>query len=223
MSMSRATARRIEPSAVYQETALVERVEHGEQRCCVLRAGSIEYRAARAVSCLVAPRPGDKVLAAVEENGAAFVLAVLERAVEGETIAIEAEGDLSLRSRDGRVTVGGAAGVDLVSGGDVTVAAEEVRLRAAAATLVIDSMHLLGKAARAEIAKIAVVATSAESVIDRLTQRVKRAYRFVEEREQVRAGALDMAAEKAVTVTAENAVITTKELVKIDGGQIQLG
>jgi predicted RecB family endonuclease len=220
--MSTATARKLNDGAVYQEIATVARVD-GLRRSVVVRAGELDYPAVRAASCLLDPREGDRVLVAVEAQGKAYVLAVLERAEADTPTAIEVTGDLTLTSREGRVSIGGSAGVDLVSGSDLALAAAELSLRASTATLVVDALRVLGKSARAEIDRITVAATSVDSVLERLSQRVKRAYRFVEEREQVRAGSLDLAATHAVTITADNAVVTAKELVKVDGGQIQLG
>jgi hypothetical protein len=68
-----------------------------------------------------------------------------------------------------------------------------------------------------------VVADSCDSVFDRLLQRVKRSYRFVEEHDQVRAAQIDYVAQNNASLRGENTLITAKDLVKVDGEQIHLG
>lgn len=62
-----------------------------------------------------------------------------------------------------------------------------------------------------------------EAVIERVFQRVKRSYRFVEETDHVRAGCIDVAAENTMSLHAENTMVTADGLVKVDAEQIQLG
>lgn len=217
-----ATAKKIPENAAqaYQEIAVVVRVADGH---ATVRAGEVEYRAKRAASCLLEAYEGDRVLCAVAETEA-WILAVLERKDEtNETTAIAVDGDLEIISRQGRVRVGGAEGLSLGSEADVTIAAGEFNVRTMAASLVADGIEVLGKTVRAEAGRVKVLAEALDTVLDRFSQRVKRAYRFVEERDSLRAGSIDYVAEKAVTVSAENTVMTAKELVKVDGGQIQLG
>ncbi len=83
-------------------------------------------------------------------------------------------------------------------------------------------LALVGSVVRAEVEAVKLSATTFESIVERVTQRIKRAYRFVES-EQVRAERLDYAATKTVRLHAENAVLTAEELIKIDGAQIHVG
>jgi hypothetical protein len=78
--------------------------------------------------------------------------------------------------------------------------------------------HLLG-----EIAAVKLVAGAVDSVLDRVTQRVKRAYRIVEEMDQLRAKRVDYSAEKSLHVHAENAMVSATGVVKLDGEHIHLG
>jgi len=62
-----------------------------------------------------------------------------------------------------------------------------------------------------------------DSVVERLSQRVRRSYRKVEELEQVHAQQLDYVATKNVSVRGHNTLLTAEELVKLDGEQVHLG
>jgi len=178
-------------------------------------------RARRAKSCLVAPEIGDKVLCALEDEGA-YVLAVLDgRDAAATRIAVD--GDLRIQSRTGRVTVGGERGVGLVSGADVSVAAGEVSVRAPKGSVAIDEFGFFGRLLQAQVAKVNVAAKELDTVADRLSQRVKRAFRFVEEIDQTRAGTVDMRAQNLVGIRGENTVISARVLAKVDGEQIHIG
>lgn len=218
-----ATAKKIPERAaqVYQEIVVVLHVAEGR---ATVRSGDVEYSAKRAASCLLEPREGDRALCAVAEKNA-WILAVLDRndTKNEDKTTIAVDGDLEIVSRSGRVRMGGAEGVSIASEADVTIAAGEFNVRAMAASLVADGIEVLGKTVRAEAGKVRVLAEALDSVLDRFSQRVKRSYRFVEERDSLRAGTIDYVADKAVNVSGENAVVTAKELVKVDGGQIQLG
>jgi len=96
-------------------------------------------------------------------------------------------------------------------------------VRSKTASLLLDGVTFLGKAVRAELGRAIVSAETLDQRIGRLSQRLKRAYRFIEEGEHVRAESLDYAAEKSVNLRGENTIVTARELVKVDGGQIHLG
>ena len=60
-------------------------------------------------------------------------------------------------------------------------------------------------------------------MFERVTQRVKRSFRFVEDADTVKAGRIDYAADTALTMRAKNTIIAAEELAKVDAEQIQLG
>lgn len=206
-------------TTVVEETGVVVRVDEGG---VMVRGSGPEYRARRAVSCLLAPEPGDRALIAIDASGEAYVLGVLERD-SGAAATIAVEGDLDLRSERGEVRVTGAAGVSVVSPRTVSIVSEDLLVRSMAARVVVDGLTVLGKTVEAQIERAKVAAVSIDSVVDRWYQRAKRAYRVVEESDHLRAESVDIVGKKAVSVRSENASIVAEELVKVDGGQIQLG
>ena len=58
---------------------------------------------------------------------------------------------------------------------------------------------------------------------ERISQRVKRLYRHVEDFEQLRADKVDYVANKTMSLRGQNTLMTAEELVKVDGEQIHLG
>ncbi len=199
------------------DEASVTRVDGVE---VVLDVQGSEVVARRAKSCLVAPEVGDRVLVAFGRDRRAFVLAVLEGERAAATVA--AEGDLEFKVA-GRFGVSATDGVELVSGTAVSFIANALKARAFEADLVIDRLAYVGSRVRAEVSAIKTIAAAADSVFERVTQRVKRSFRFVEEADTVKAGRIDYAADTALTMRSKNAVIAAEELAKVDAEQIQLG
>lgn len=213
-------AKKLSPTAeAAQLSGYVVRVEG---KTCVVRHDGGEHHARRAVSCLVDPALGDRVLLAVLEDGDAFVLAVLEREEEGAA-TLSLDRDLSLRLPNGRFDVVARDGVGVVSTGDVSVVSGGVEVRAAEGRVGLDRVTMTARHLLGEIATVKLVAGAVDSVLDRMTQRVKRAYRFVEEMDQLRAKRVDYGAEKSLHVHAENTMVSATGVVKLDGEHIHLG
>lgn len=187
----------------------------------VVRLASGRYEARRAKSCLVAPEAGDKVLCAIDPDGV-YVLAVLEGR-EGAPTKLATDGDLEIQARGGRLAVCASERVDIVGAREVAMTGAEVHVRAQKGSIAIQELGFFGRLVQAEVAKVALVAQEVDSRLTRLTQRVKRVFRFVEELDQTRAGSVDLRAESMIGIRGENAVISARMLAKIDGEQIHIG
>jgi hypothetical protein len=186
----------------------------------VLRLGcGTEARAA--LSCLVVPEPGDLVLV-TEAGGAAYVLAVLERR-QAHPLRLLAAGDVEIGATGGRLRLQGGAGVEIATPGRFSAAAEEVALAGRSARFTFAEAAGSVQRMTAEFGVVKLVADALERVVGRLLTRARNSYRFVEEGEHLRAGTIDHAAQGTLHVRAEHAVIKAGSIVKVDGGQIQLG
>jgi hypothetical protein len=205
-------ARKIEPKLVFQEHARV--VERRAGGALVVRAALGDVIARRAVSCLVEALPSDLVLLSVEEGGDAFVLAVLERESTGATI--DFDGDVHLRSRAGKVTIGAQAGVEILSPAPVGVTTSRLDVRAVETSLVGQALDVATTHLRAEVGK-------AKVTLDTLMQRARNVFRRVEGLDQVKAKQVDYEAEQNLRLRGENALITADDLVKLNAEQIHLG
>ncbi|MCC6555914.1 MAG: DUF3540 domain-containing protein [Polyangiaceae bacterium] len=186
-----------------------------------VRTASGEYEARRAVSCLVEPELGDRVLLSLHAEGC-HVLAVLDRD-DAAKLRIVAPGDLELCAPAGQLTMAAEEGVRLVTPGEAGVASGTLRVATGEASLAVRALTYVGDQLLAQIDRAKAVTGSLESVADRWVQRVERAYRFVARSEQVRAEYLDYSATAAVHVKARATIVSGGELTKIDGGQIHVG
>lgn len=215
-----ASAQRLDDGSVVQEIGEVVARERDD---FVVRGASGTVRARRATGCLVAPEAGDTVLLAIARSGAAWVLTVLERPAEHTSTTLEVDGDLCLRSRQGAVRVRGEERVELGSGGVVALASQTLEVHAVDARAFAARLHLTGTAASIGVETLRTVATRVDQAFDRLAQRVKRSYRFVEQMDVTRAGQIDMRADETVHVRSKNTLMASDDLVKVDAGQIHLG
>lgn len=209
-----------------------------EGAALVVRTERGEVRAHRAVSCLVEPELHDFVLVAAvardrsASTGAAsaapsspplagYVLAVLER--QSPHAALVCDGDLELKLREGRLRMAARDGIDLVSPKDVQLVSAEVGIHATVAKIVVSELVALGSKAVAEIGNIKLKGSVFDKVFERVSERVQRSFRRVEEIDQLKARQIDHMAEETLSLRSANTVVTAKDLVKVDGEQIHFG
>jgi hypothetical protein len=180
-------------------------VERCEGSTIVVRSEGALVRARRAPSCIVAPEVGDRVLCAHTGEGRSYVLAVLER-----------DEELPARwSADGDVTI--------EASGQLALASRALAVKSEVARFALSRVRLLGREVLAEVDRTKLVGRTIESVSEVLQQTAARVARVVTDIEHVRAGTIDVATQKSFMVHAENAMVTAKALVKMDGEAVQLG
>ncbi len=179
------------------------------------------YQAERAVSCLVEPTVHDFVLMAVLPTGPAYVLAVLTRESAGATLSVK--GDLRLRPENGRVVLASSEGVSIASSQDVSIAAGKVDVNAVDGVIGFSTLRYVGRFLQAEVEKTKLFGSTLDRVFDRVSETVKRAYRVVEELDQLRAERVDHSASETMRLHGRHTLMTARELVKVDGEQIHMG
>ena len=189
-----------------------------------VRVGDFDCSARRAKSCLVAPAAGDVVLCSFGPGGRYFVLAVLEGPA-GETKAtkLEVEGDLDVVVGSGKLGLRAAKGVNVASGDEISLVGRALSVSALEGKLFVQKLAYLGDRLKAEIEAVKTVGVTRESIFERVSERVKRSFRTVEDIDQLKANKVDYAAETTLAIRAEHAVLHAEELIKVDGQQIQLG
>lgn len=213
-----AVARKHEPKLVYEEFAEV--VSAGEVLTLKTNTGSVIAR--RAASCLLVPEVGDRVLCVIETRGDAFVLAVLERADGAQRATVELPEKTLLRAAE-RLAIAANQGVDVVGGGEVRISSARVEVTAMHTRLAGRVLDVVGEVVGADLGRVKLVAKTVDGMLERLSQRVKRSFKVVEETDQVKARHLDYAAETVAHFRGEHTVVTAKDLVKVNGEQIHVG
>jgi len=195
----------------------------------VLSASDGQYRveasfgdiaAVRAVSCLVDPSAGDKVLLAVDLSGSAYVLSVLESA---SCVNLAVDGDTRLSVRGGSLTLAADADMNLACQGSLTAASGEITVHAARGSAVIEKASVLGRALKTQFKRVRQVAVSVDQVFRRVTQRSQESTRFVKEHDEVQAGSQRVLVEDLCALHAKNHSMMAEEHVVINAEQIHMG
>lgn len=210
---------RLRPNVSVYESGTVTEQREGVTR---VRTQAGEFTCARAVSCLVEPREGDRVAVFADASGAAYVLAVLERA-DGAPVDLVVDGDASLKARGGALRLQGPRGVHLESAAEVTAVTGRFRLVAERAELATQRVLAVGQVVEAQVRKVTVFSKTLDRFVDHVIERCRTSVRVVDESDTVRAKRIDLKADELLAVRGENAVVTAEELVKVDGRQIHFG
>ena len=114
-------------------------------------------------------------------------------------------------------------GVHIASSQDVSVVAGQFNVNAVEGVIGLQQLSYVGRLIKSEVEKVKVFAGSVDSWLDRLSQRVKRVYRTVEDLDQLKAGRIDHSAKKTMHLHGQHTLMTAQELVKLDGEQIHMG
>ena len=179
------------------------------------------FEARRAASCLLAPAPRDEVLLAVPISGPLYVLAVLRRESD-EPLRLCLDDDASITCA-GQLSLFAADRLDLRAGDEVATTARSVNVTAVETTVSTDRLSLVGRLVEAHASHLKGVLGTVDTVLERLSQKVKSSYRYVEGLDMTRAGEVDLRARKTMNLRGKNAFMSAEDLVKMQGEQIHLG
>jgi len=176
--------------------------------------------AARAVSCLVEPTDGDKVLISVDMAGEAYVLSVLESA---SPVTLSVDGDTRLAVRGGSLTMAADQDLNLACSGELSATSAEMTVHASRANAVIERMSVMGQVLKSQFKRVRCVAKSMDQVFRRFTMRAQESSRFVKEHDEVQAGSQRVLVEDLCALHARNHSMMAEEQVVINAEQIHMG
>ena len=171
--------------------------------CACLDGGSCEAR--RAASCLLQPEPGDTVLLCAPHGAGLYVLAVLERSSDAPC----------------RLHLGDKA--ELSASASISLASDELVLRARRATGLIDSLSCIGQELVTSFASVRLIGRLFDSLFERVSQFAGHSTRTVEGLDQTRSAIIDCRAERTLSLHGSEIIATATELAKVDGKQIHIG
>jgi hypothetical protein len=184
------------------------------------RAGE-NLNARIAFSCLVQPEPGDLV-ATQDAGGVIWVTAILERPTQ-TPMRLLAEGDVSIASAHGNISIAAAGRVQVDAGDCVGISGAELELQAGVARFILDEHLQIGRRATYYVQKIRSAGQVLEQIAETVLTRARNLTRFVEESDQLRAGDVDHRAEGTMQLRAKTAFMTADDLVRLDANQIHMG
>lgn len=209
-------ATKMDEDLVFQTMGTIVRVEGP---VLVVRTDRGDLRARRAVSCLVEPTLHDFVLVGGQAK-TCYVLAILER--ESPDAKLVCEGSLDIKV-GATCRIVGTDGLELITPKSVNVTSGELGIHTARAKLFASEIVAIGAEVLGELTNVKLRGTFLDKVYERVSERVQRSFRRVDELDQLKAKQMDYLAEETLCLRSENMVAVAKELVKVDGEQIHFG
>ena len=181
-----------------------------------------KQRARRAASCLLDPRPGDRVMAAWLYDGGWYLLAILERQ-EQTSPSITLQADTRIHAASGKLTVSADSSLEFKAGQSVEVAAPAMRAESCDIEVSSGSVHVNVILLETVAETTRSIAKAVERTATYIRDKCHSLFRQVEDLEHVKAGQVFYDVEKVLNMHAEHSVLTAKGEVKIDGERVHLG
>jgi len=173
----------------------IESCDGGLFLVCAADGETIAAR--QAVSCLVTPVPGDRVLTTLAD-GQCYVLAVLERPQADTPVSIETPGDLVLSAR-------------------------RISIKAGVFDLVAEAANLVGHAFNSLFRTSKRVAGTDESIAQSTTVSAHERVSVIAGSDVHRAGVFSQTVESAMAQSAHTAVVTAKTDIRLNAERINVG
>lgn len=178
-----------------------------------LAIAGVACRAAIAVSCLIRPLPGDRVLA-YRSAAEVFVLAVLERSGPNYgTLALPGNGNLAVEGET----------LSLVSRQRLALKADTLDVQAKALAFVAEKTHWIGKALTTIVERWHSSARTHEVSADSLTVKAVNRVTIVDQLDSLRAETQSTRIAGVASETAQSKVVAVAEDLRMDGKRISMG
>jgi hypothetical protein len=191
-----------------------------------LHAGGRPCQAARAASCLLEPRRGDRVACwrvADSEDGSAsvYIVAVLLRA-DPCSARLSLDGDVELAAPTGTLRISAAQAV-AVTAPRCEVDTGELRLRSRLTSVVSAAIESVSATCQATIGQLKLVGSSWSTVFEREDHHAQYHQRSVDGIDRLDAQVIDHEARVLMQLRGENVLANGNRLVKVQSAQIHLG
>jgi hypothetical protein len=184
-------------------------------------SGNVAHDASLAASCLMQPQQGDTVLLAFLENGLCAILAILFRN-ETAQACLRLPSSSSLEC-PGTLAVCALAGLELQSGGTLSLESEKLTAVANSGALHVAKVKTLSDTAEICCRSLTTLGHTALSVFRSLTQCLGASRRMVEGNDEVQAGNSTLVVAENATVMSKNGLTLAEETSRTDAKLIQLG
>ncbi|SNR89532.1 Protein of unknown function [Humidesulfovibrio mexicanus] len=177
-----------------------------------------------AASCLLRPEPGDLVLAALPESGAApYVLSVLERAEPDSQAVLDLPSGARVSAPQGSVHIEAAEGIALSTPGELAAQAARMSFAAGSVRWLADAFSYVGKTLELIATRFTETAQERDTQAGTWTQRLGDSFRRVEELDETQAGAVRTLARDTALLHGRVTYVQAEEFVKADGQEVHLG
>ncbi len=187
----------------------------------IVQAESGTCTAKKAVSCLVAPEIGDKVLCVLLASGASSILAILERK-QSHTTHLKFDGDLDISSSNSIRLVANER-LNAFSGNKMSFDSSDLSIRSKIVSALFNKLNVTGEEANHSIGKIRILAKYMESVSETSRQIMNNSFRLVSGLESVKAGEILQTVKNHFKVQSKQATILAEDDARVNAKRVHLG
>ncbi len=206
------------PNGATIDTARVVQRDNGE--FLLVTNGARTLRGKKAAGCLLEPEENDTVLIVRNLAAGVYILTVLERC--GHAGRVMLPDDTTLCATDGALRLAGDT-VELVGETAASIVAPAIKLQGLRGEASFADLSLTACVAALKAGKLSLVASTIDTVAERITQRVRDCFRWVTRTDSTKAGQVNISAENRFDLKASDASLVARHGVKIDGDKIHLG
>jgi hypothetical protein len=188
----------------------------------ILLAGR-PVRAKLAFSCPVRPQPDDHVLLSSDPSGICYILAILKREGDCQSMELEFPADVTLRAPNGQLGITAVSDLRLSSASRIQTLSPELAMQAENTTLASRQLDVCGEQAGARFQRGRFYVHHLESVADTALHCARTVVRKVEGIETFNVGSLIKTVRETLTIRSNHAVISSRHDMKIDAERIHMG
>ncbi len=183
-------------------------------------------RAHKAVSCLMEPAVGDKVLVSKSsvENDAmphCFVIAILERSADIPALFTFHGGGV-LQGHQGTLTMS-AQNMKFRASKYLSLQTPVLKMIALYGDMEFHKIKILAKECKAYICMLSSISHEVSVVADKLWQKLNHSFRRIEQLDETRSGSTRFQVAQRFSIKAKHASVIADGQVKIDGEKVDLG
>lgn len=187
-------------------------IVHGDNGECIAK---------RAFSCVVQPEPGDRVMYSFTDYET-HILAVIDRPNNSDA-TLSFQGDVTLHTQQGKISIAGDEGVQLASSDEVTMVSKELNVVANKGVVNVADLTTVGEQISSNIKWVKLFASSIDTVAERLSLRLKHSFRQIEGVDQTKAGEMLTTIKNLFSLRSRQTAILAKKDIKVDAERIHMG
>ena len=196
-------------------------VKGGFGREFMIQLGGVVSRASLSVSCLVQPLPGDVVLVSSGLKSC-HILAILER-VSGPDVSISFEGSAKLTATNGDIEISSNESVEIIGAKEVQVSTDSISVNSSSAQLHCKEASVFGGSLNTVWNEVRNVVDTLSTVAERSIQSLGSCFRMISGIDQKKCQDSVAIVERVSVQRSNDAVITARCDIKIDGERIHMG
>ncbi len=188
----------------------------------VIRLAGATLAARVAFSCLIKPEPGDLVLCTQNENGANFILGIIERPGE-QNICLAFPADATILAENGNLSTLSKKSVTLAAGDKLCCFSDQVIHKSREAVVDYDEAVASGTTLQANYKTVRLISQMVNTLAKQVIAKFKNYIRHTEDYDQIKAGQMTRKADGLYSVDSKHTVLVSKKDTKIDGERIHMG